>query len=110
MKELILDKLGKRKSLDVSFTFQVDYEPSLGAISIIGSLLYTSDDASLSKVMKSWKANKKVPREASLEILNTILARCNIKSLELAEDVNLPYHMPLPRIEAAKPNYGNYIG
>ena len=110
VKELTIERMGKRKSLDISFTFKVDYEPNLGNIAISGNLLYTAEDAALNKVISQWKSKKKVPKEASLEIVNAILTKCNIKSLELAEDVNLPYHMPLPKIEAAKQDYGNYIG
>ncbi len=110
VKELAIERMGKRNSLDVSFTFTVDYEPKLGNIVIAGSLIYTAEDAMLNRVISNWKSKKKVPKEASLEIVNVILTRCNIKSLELAEDVNLPYHMPLPKIEAAKQDYSNYIG
>ncbi len=108
--ERTLTALGKRKSLDIRFTFTVSYEPSLGNITIIGNVLYSDNDAKLANVMEHWKSKKKVIREASIEVVNSILARCNIKSLQLAEDLNLPYHMPLPKFESPKSAYENYIG
>ena len=38
----------------------------------------------------------------SLEVLNTILTKCNIESLILAEKINLPPQIPLGRMVPKK--------
>ena len=52
------------------------------------------------EIVKGWKKNKQVPKETMTEVLNTILARCNVSALMLSRDVNLPPPIPLPKVEA----------
>jgi len=100
----------KKKGVDFRFTFSIDYEPGIGNILIGGSLMYTDNDKKIKEVTESWKKNKKIPHDVSVEVLNAILARCNIRALELAEDANLPSHIPLPRVNLEKSKFSNYIG
>lgn len=100
----------KKKGIDFEFLFAIDYEPDFGRINLYGSLMYTDNDKKIKEVVDSWSKNKKIPHDVSVEVLNAILSRCNIKALELAEDVDLPSHIPLPRISMEKNKFSDYIG
>jgi hypothetical protein len=50
------------------------------------------------KILEEWKKDKKLNEEISALVFNTILARCNVKALNLAQDVGLPPHFRLPLV------------
>ena len=100
----------KKKGIAFEFVFSVDYGQAVGNISMNGNLMYTDNDKKVKEVIESWKKDKKIPHEVSVEILNVILSRCNIKALELAEDAGLPPHIPLPRVSGEKNKFSEYIG
>ena len=52
-------------------------------------------------ILKTWKKDKSLHKDITQLIINAVLSRCNIKALELSQDVNLPPHIRLPLI---KPN------
>ncbi len=99
-----------KKGVSFTFDFIVAYEPHVGQLLINGQVLYYGSDKQVKDIVDSWAASKKVPQEVSLEVVNVILARCNVKALELAEDVNLPAHIPLPKLEVNTEKYSQYIG
>jgi hypothetical protein len=45
---------------------------------------------------------KKIPDKMRVPIFNFIMSKCNIKALSLEDDLNLPYHIPMPRLEPPK--------
>lgn len=93
-----------------NFDFIVHYEPKMGSLLINGDVMYYDDEKKVKNVIDTWNKTKKVPQDVSVEVINTILARCNIKALELAEDLNLPAHIPLPKIQIEQEKYSDYIG
>ena len=90
----------KQKALKFSFDFTSTYSPSIGEILFNGELLYMNQPDKQDEIVKGWKKNKQVPKETMTEVLNTILARCNVSALMLSRDVNLPPPIPLPKVEA----------
>ena len=44
------------------------------------------------------------------QVLNFVLAKCNIKALILSQDVNLPPQIPLPKLTTKKQQVEQYIG
>ena len=88
----------KKDALVFEFVFTVDYEPGVGKVLIGGDVLYIDDQKKMDSTLSTWEKNKKIPPDVSLEIVNIILARCNIKTLELANELNLPAHLPMPKI------------
>ncbi len=91
----------KQKGIKFSFEFTSKYEPKIGEMNFTGELLYLDDPKTQAEVVKTWKKDKKVLKELMPEILNAILARCNIEALILSRDVNLPPPIPLPKVQNA---------
>ena len=105
--ELTLDK--KQNVLKFTFEFKVEYKPDLGNISLEGHLLYLDTPEKIKELGEAWKKKKKLPDEITSNVINMVLAKSNIKSLILSQDVNLPPQIQLPKA-TVKQNAENYIG
>lgn len=95
------EKLNITNSEDVlkfNFSYTVVYEPEVGQINIAGHLLFMDNSKQIKDILSDWEKKKSLPKELAPQILNTILARCNIKSLGLSQEVGLPPHVRLPLI------------
>ena len=93
------EKLNLTSSGDVlkfNFEYTAEYEPKVGKIVLEGHILVMDDPKQVKEVLDGWKKDKKLPKEMMPQILNTILAKCNIRPLSLTQDVNLPPHIKLP--------------
>ena len=108
--EINLEK--KQDVLKFIFEFKLDYSPNVGLINLKGSMSYVEDPKKIKDILQEWKKNKKLPQEIMQSLFNTVLARANIKALSLSQDVNLPPHLPLPKVEQKVDNkkYNEYIG
>lgn len=84
--------------LKFNFNYTVNYEPNVGLINIAGHLLFMDNAKQIKDILTDWEKKKSLPKELAPQILNTILAKCNIKSLSLSQEVNLPPHVRLPLI------------
>ena len=100
-KEFALGK-AKQQGLRFSFEFTTEYEPNIGTINILGEVLFLDEPKKIKELAASWKKNKKVEPDVMQQVLNTALSKCNVKALILAEDINLPSPIPLPRVSIEK--------
>jgi len=91
----------KQKSILINFNFYVDYKPNVAKIEFKGHLILLDDENKTEEIIKSWK-EKKLPESIQLPVLNYILEKCNLKSLELEEELGLPLHIPLPKLGSRK--------
>lgn len=89
-----------KKGIAVEFSYQVSYEPKVGSLTLEGTLLYMGDEKKIDDILSQWERSKQLPDDVSLAVLNLILARCNVKALQLANDVGLPPQMQLPQVTA----------
>lgn len=111
MKEQKFGLSDKKKALNISFNFKVDYKPNIGKIHINGDILYLVEDKKFEEILNSWKTKKKMPKEVTVEILNAVMNKCNVKALELSQELNLPAHIPMPKVNFEKKNIAEtYIG
>jgi len=78
-----------------------DHTGNLANIAFEGNVLYLVDPKDTKKILEDWK-KKEIEEEIRLKVLNTILAKCNIKALVLEEEMGLPPHLPLPRFSETK--------
>lgn len=85
--------------LNLSFKFDVAYDPEIGKLSMDGSLLYMEEPNKAQKIIEQWEKEKKLPDDISSTIFNAILSKCNIKALMIAHEVNLPPHFRLPYLK-----------
>lgn len=96
--ELSLGTL-KQKALKFEFTFNTKYEPNFANINLEGFVLYIIKPEQIKEIIENWKKNKKLPKDITMPILNTVLSKCNIQALIMSKDLNLPSPIPLPKVE-----------
>lgn len=87
----------KKPCLKLNFDFSVSYDPNIGNVSLKGHIFFLDKPDRIKSMVKDWKTSKKLPEDVSLEVLNTILNKCNIESLILTDKINLPPQLPLSR-------------
>ena len=96
VKEMKIPNFSK-KVLSVDFEFLTTYEPSFASIAIEGSLLYIAENNK--EILSEFSKNKKLPEKQSMEVLNYLFRHCLLKASLLAEDLQLPPPMPMPKIK-----------
>ncbi|MBW3018075.1 hypothetical protein KY325_02880, partial [Candidatus Woesearchaeota archaeon] len=86
-------------AMKVDFQFVSEYLPDLGNITIDSSIIALRPVSEITQIIKDWKGNKQLPSDLIEQLFSYVLRRCNIKAIMLAEDLNLPSPVPLPRVE-----------
>ena len=106
-----IELIKEEQVLRFEFSFKVDYSPDFAELEFKGNVLIILDDEQCKKVIKSWK-DKKIPDDIRIPLFNLILTKCNLRSLQLEEELGLPTHVPLPRLQAqeSQQNNANYTG
>ena len=85
--------------LKIDFDFQINYSGDFAKLEFVGNILIIPEKEELKNILKSWKdKEKKIPDESRVPLFNFIMSKCNIKALLLEDEINLPYHIPMPRI------------
>ncbi len=87
----------KQESIKVDFKFEVDYN-GLGNVSLEGRMFLIADSKIIKEVVDGWK-DKKLDNEVNLVILNVIMQKASVKALELEDEIGLPFHVQLPRLQ-----------
>lgn len=106
VKEVSVPALNK-KALSLKFEFVTKYDPDIGEVKIGGDLVYMTDKNAA--VLKQWKAKKSLPEEVSVEVLNHLFRRCLLKISNMAEDLQLPPPIQMPRVKSQSESTG-YVG
>lgn len=78
-----------------------------------GHVDYVGPEKEVKKMLADWKKDKRnLDFESVRTILNLVLIKCNIKALELSQQVNLPPHLAMPLMgkQEAKKGAEQYIG
>jgi|TARA_B100002003_G_C14024305_1_gene493919 hypothetical protein len=91
----------KQKSLKFEFEFTSKYDPNMGHITLIGDILYIEEGKKIKEILDGWKKDKKLPKEITGKVLNTVLGKCNVQALILSEQLNLPAPIPMPKVQVA---------
>lgn len=103
--DIIPEKSGVDESKEIvkfQFEFSVEYAGS-GSALIGGDVIYLDEPEKIKKLIEDWKNKKGVSGDILNQVLNVALFRCNIKALSLSQEVNLPPHFQLPRVEMEPP-------
>lgn len=85
----------KEKVLKFTFEFISKYEPELATLLLGGEILYLSDAKVQADVMKEWKKSKKMLSAVTPELVSAIVNRCNVESVVLSREINLPPPVPM---------------
>jgi hypothetical protein len=86
------------KILGINFTNIINYDPNFAKIELKGNILISVDSDLFEKVLKQWK-DKKIPEDFRVTLFNLILKKSSLKALQLEEELNIPFHIPLPSIK-----------
>ena len=73
-----------------------------------GYVLLALDAEKSKEVLKKWKS-KKVSDDIRIHLFNFIMTKCNIKAINLEDDVGLPLHVPMPRLSNQQSNNRSYV-
>jgi hypothetical protein len=90
----------KESLIEISFYYNVLYEPELAKVSFEGNLLMAVDPKEGKEIIKSWK-NKNLDEETKVLFFNIILKKVSLKALQIEEELNLPPHFNLPSLRAS---------
>lgn len=110
MQDYELKLQDKQKALKFVFEFSIKYTPEIGTLDMGGSIIYTEDKDKIKEIKKHWEDQKDVPDDLKSQLINLIFRRSNIKALLLSQEVNLPPHIPMPKIVPPSVNPQDYIG
>ncbi|MBR9699761.1 hypothetical protein GOV09_04865 [Candidatus Woesearchaeota archaeon] len=89
----------KQKAIKFVFQFTSKYEPNVGKIVFGGEVLYLQETAKVKNIISDWKKSGQIEKNLMAQILNTVLAKCNVQALILSQEVNLPSPIPLPKVK-----------
>ena len=93
--------ISKDEALRIKFKFSVDYSNDMANVELEGSLLTLPEKDEMKTITKDWK-DKKIANEIRIPLFNFIISKCNIKALSLEDEMGLPLHVPMPRIDPGK--------
>lgn len=89
----------KQKSLKFVFEFISKYNPDIGSVTLVGDVLLIEEAKKIKEIMDQWNKEKKLPKDVTTNVLNTVLGRCNVQALIMSEKINLPPPIPLPKVQ-----------
>jgi hypothetical protein len=99
IKEVQIPNLAK-KALSIDFEFFTRYDPAFASIKIEGKLMYLTPKNK--EVLTEFGKSKRLPEDVSMEVLNYLFRNCLLKASILADDLQLPPPMPMPKITPKK--------
>lgn len=91
----------KETILVVKFEYSINYTPDYAKLEFEGNIIISLESKEAKIVLKEWK-KKKMSEDFKMKLFNIILMKSNVKALQLEEEMNLPYHIPLPSIKPKK--------
>lgn len=89
----------EEKFLAIQFEYFIDYKENVAKVDLLGDIILSLENDLAEKVLSQWKESKKMPEEFKIKLFNLILRKSTVKALQLEEEMNLPLHVPLPRLE-----------
>jgi len=105
IKEITKEKIpvSNDEALKITFDFNIDYGSDFAKIEFKGNIMILPEKEELKKVLKSWK-DKKLTDDFRIPLFNFIMSKCNIKALNLEDELFLPPHIQMPRISPKQDN------
>jgi len=87
----------KEELVRVDFIYSIDYDPNFAKVELKGNIIISLEPKISKNLLSQWK-DKKMPEDFKMELFNFILRKANVKALQLEDELNLPLHMPFPKI------------
>lgn len=92
----------KQDAIKVVFSFSVKYE-DLADIALEGNILLRVDTKTQKDLINGW-TKKNLDKDLQTIIVNLIMQKASIRAIELEEEMNLPIHIKIPKLEISKEN------
>jgi len=89
------------EALRVKFGFVINYSNDSAKVEFEGFLILLPDNKEMKEFLDSWK-DKQIPEKSKMPLFNFIMNKCNVKALSLEDDLSLPIHLPMPRLNLEK--------
>ena len=70
-----------------------------GEVLFEGNLLFSATKEEIKNITKSWK-KKVLPKEIAVQAYNLILKKCAPRAFQLQDELGLPTHLRVPRLES----------
>jgi len=93
------------RGLKITFKYSVVYsddskkkEEKTGLLEFEGHIVFAADKTEEKELLKSWK-KKQMPPSFQIPFYNLVLKKCSPKAVYLADELNLPSPVPLPKIQ-----------
>lgn len=83
----------------IEFEYNINYDPNVAKIEFKGNMILSLDSERTKQLLEEWQ-QKKIPEEVKIFLFNIILRKSNIKALQFEDELNLPLHMPVPKVSA----------
>ncbi|MBI4010163.1 MAG: hypothetical protein HY361_03170 [Candidatus Aenigmarchaeota archaeon] len=96
VEEKEIEIASKQSTLLVGFEFDTEYRPEIATIKYIGEVIYATKNEK--GILKSWKEDKKLPKDADIEIKNFLLKKCLTLGINISEELQLPPPIVFPAI------------
>jgi len=91
-----------QKGIRYDYEFVSDYQPKAGKILIEGEILAIEKKADAEKIIDEWKKKGNLNATLKATLFNVALSKCNVTSLILSREVNLPSPIPMPKVQVSK--------
>lgn len=105
-KEKIL--ISENSALKFDFSYTLDYEPNVAKLEIRGSVITLDDKDESEEILKQWE-NKKYTHKSKIPLFNFIMGKCNIKAIQLEDEIGLPIHIRMPKLKAKPKEESNSV-
>lgn len=97
-----LEIMKEAEIVKITFEFSIEYEPKRAELHFEGVIPLSLDKEAKDKILETWK-DKKLDESIKVPLFNLILNKCSLKALQLEEELGLPTHIKLPRVNTSKP-------
>jgi hypothetical protein len=93
--------------IKINFKYSIVYEDESKKenpepdISFEGEIILSVTKDESKEILKDWK-KKKLPLSLNVSLFNLILKKCTPKAISLEDEINLPIHIPMPRLQPKK--------
>jgi hypothetical protein len=89
--------ISEKEIIKLDFTFNVDYNPEFAKVELKGQTILLPEKEELKEIIKAWK-KKELSEKFRIPLFNFIMSKCNIKALNLEDEMALPLHIPMPKL------------
>jgi len=105
LKEDKTDVLKESNIINLTFKYSIIYgeqekDPE-GTIIMKGNIILSVSKEESKEINKNWK-KKKLPSPINIILFNLILKKCTPKAIFLEDEVSLPIHTPMPKLQEKK--------